>query len=136
MQDKKHPFPILLLIALLLVDVLVMVCYKEAEQHTLPKGLQFYWQLLTQPWLWGGLLFSVLQLWLWTQILAKANLSLAYPIASLSYPLTMLAAQFFLGESLNNMVWLGGLFITLGVSIIGATHKTEPTEVVRPQWES
>lgn len=116
----KINFPIWLMLALLIIDVLVMVCYKAAELNVSPVG-PFYWNLVFQPALWLGLLFSILQLWTWTRILSKTKLSLAYPIASLSYPLTMLAAQWIFSEQLNHFVWIGGFCIMLGVAIVGGS---------------
>jgi drug/metabolite transporter (DMT)-like permease len=122
---KFGKFPVKLMVALLLIDVIVMVCFKMAESSVLP-GQHFYRNLLLQPALWLGLLFSILQLWTWTRILAVTQLSLAYSIASLSYPLTMLAAQWLFSERLDSLVWLGGCCITLGVAVVGNSRKEKP----------
>jgi drug/metabolite transporter (DMT)-like permease len=128
---KTLNFPIKLMIALLVIDVIVMVCYKYAELNT-SSVEQFYWSLLFQPALWLGLLFSLLQLWTWTRILARTKLSLAYPVASLSYPLTMLAAQQIFSERLNPFVWIGGFLITVGVAMIGSCSEKPNAETMLP----
>lgn len=127
-------FPVKLMIALLVIDVMVMVFYKAAEL-SVPANQPYYSYLAMQPALWLGLVFSLLQLWTWTSILARTKLSVAYPIASLSYPLTMLAAQWIFSERLNIYVWLGGLLITLGVAIIGLSKDTESSNSFKEACE-
>ena len=111
-----------LFVALLCLDISVMMLYKLVELksvHAVTK-LQYYLSVLHQPWLYMGLGLSALQLWVWTRILARTDLSIAYPFSSLSYPLTMLAAVLFYHEFLPIKVWIGAIFISVGVSIIGS----------------
>lgn len=112
-----------LFIILLAADVSVMVLEKIAAETVPGEGPAFFAQLLFQPLLWLALACALVQLASWLKILKVTDLSLAYPIASLGYPLTMLAAQVFLGEHLNAQVWLGGMSITAGVVLLGASHK-------------
>ncbi|HEY9746505.1 MAG TPA: hypothetical protein V6C99_09850 [Oculatellaceae cyanobacterium] len=129
-------FPFKLMLALLLIDVAVMVCNKVTELNS-AVGDNFYGNLVFQPTFWLGLLLSLLQLWTWTSILARTRLSLAYPVASLSYPLTMLAAQCFFAEKLSLLVWLGGALITFGVAIVGSAseEKREAKRTVQERFE-
>ncbi len=83
--------------------------------------------ILKQPWWWLALALGPLQLWTWMRILARTELSLAYPLSSLSYPLTMVAAWRIFGEQLSWQVWLGALFITVGVAMVGSTTATAST---------
>ncbi len=71
--------------------------------------------------MWLGIGLGPLQLWVWTGILARTELSLAFPISSLCYPLTMVAAQLVFREQLGWQVWVGALLITLGVAIVSDT---------------
>ena len=77
--------------------------------------------LLKQPCWWLGLALGPLQLLTWIWILSRMELSVAYPVSSISYPLTMLAAQLGFGEQLSAQVWMGAFCITVGVAIIGST---------------
>ncbi len=77
--------------------------------------------LVVQGWTWVGIGLALLQLWVWTGILARTELSLAFPISSLCYPLTMVAAQYVFREPLGWSVWAGALLITLGVAIVSST---------------
>ncbi len=71
--------------------------------------------------MWLGVGLGLLQLLVWTGILARTELSVAVPISSLCYPLTMVAAQLVFRERLGWPVWVGALLITLGVAIVGWT---------------
>ncbi len=104
---------------LLTLDVVIMLFQKIATNHAQEGNPSFYMSLLAQPLAWIALGLAPLQLLVWIKILARTELSIAYPISSFSYPLTMLAAQFTLGEHLDFKVWAGALLITLGVAIVG-----------------
>ena len=120
MNNNKKNIPYLLFVILLVLDVVIMLIQKIAANQAQEVDSSFYVSLLVQPFLWIGLGLAPLQLLVWTKILARTELSIAYPILSFSYPLTMLTAQFVLGEHLNFKVWAGALLITIGVAIIGS----------------
>lgn len=119
-SNHKNNIPYCLFIILLFLDVIIMLLQKIATNHSHGEGISFYKSLFTQGWTWLGLGLAPLQLLVWTKILARTELSIAYPVSSLSYPLTMLAAQLILKEHLNLKVWLGALLITIGVAIVGS----------------
>lgn len=81
------------------------------SDNLLPIG----WKLATQPYIMGGMLFYALSLVLWLMALSRLEVSVAYPLVSLGYVLTALAAWFFLGESLSTLRLLG-----IGVIMLGA----------------
>lgn len=122
MKSHKKP-PYLLFLVLIFADVMALVFEKIASIHASGVGIEFYLDLAKHPWMWIGLGFGPIQLWAWVKILGRTELSLAYPLASLSYPATMLIAQFFLGENLTARAWLGALLIMSGVIIIGSKRK-------------
>ncbi len=110
---------------LLLLDILELVLEKTAALHGQASGWDFYLNLLHQPWMWFALALGPIQLWIWTKILARTDLSFAYPISSLSYALTMYAAQLIFHEHLSLQAWVGALLTTVGVAIVSSgDHKT------------
>jgi drug/metabolite transporter (DMT)-like permease len=112
---------------MLFLDVLVLLLEKMACNQATGDGLDYYMVLLKNPLVWICLVAGPFQLWIWKSILARTDLSLAYPVSSLSYPLTMLCAQWLLGEQLSGQIWMGGLLITLGVCFIGfGNNKSSP----------
>ncbi|OGH98573.1 MAG: hypothetical protein A2039_02360 [Candidatus Melainabacteria bacterium GWA2_34_9] len=112
-------FPYLLFTIFLLMEIGVFLSHKIVSMHATGDGFAFYLTLLSQPWIWVSLVLALIQFFLWTAVLAKSELSLAYSMSSLSYPLTMLVAAFLFKEHLSLLVWSGGGLITLGVIIVG-----------------
>lgn len=126
---------ILLFTALLAVDVLTMMAEKiaaTASGQAVGDEMQFYMRLLKQPWMWLGVGLGPLQLFFWSKILKKSDLSLAYCITSLAYPLTMVAAAIFLAERHNFWLWLGAVLVTAGTAII-SSGKEEPAAREEPK---
>ncbi len=124
---KQSTKTIVLLIALLLLDVLVFVLQKFASNHAQGSTEAAYFLgLASHPWMWVALAIGPIQLWTWTRILGKVDLSLAYPITAISYPLTMAAAIVLLNEKLDWPIWLGAALITAGVWIMGTARAPAP----------
>jgi len=60
--------------------------------------------------------------------LKHAELSVLYPIMSLTYVWLPLISVFWLGEAINAPIIAGIAVITLGVAVLGRGEKTEKTE--------
>ena len=117
--------PLLVLLFALSVacDVGGQLCFKHGVNQGDHEGkpmLTFWLHSLKNPWLLAGVVIYVIEVVTWLQILERAPLSLAFPIASLNYCGILLASRFILGETVTTRRWLGALMITLGVIIIGA----------------
>jgi drug/metabolite transporter (DMT)-like permease len=121
--------PYLLLAALLCADAASFLCEKLACNRAGGDGWTFLGSVVGQPWLWAAWALAPIQLWMWTRILGRLDLSFAYPISGLSTLLTLPAATLLLGERLSWQVWTGALLITLGGAIIGPGGKAHhPTQ--------
>lgn len=73
---------------------------------------------------WGGLLLFGLSAFVWLAVLSRASLSFAYPFASLTYALILLADRFVLHEQIPPLRWAGVLCIMLGIVLVAQTpHK-------------
>ena len=55
---------------------------------------------------------------LWMYIVKNFQLSMAYPLTSLSYVVSMIAAMFFFNESIPIVRWVGLFFIITGCCLI------------------
>lgn len=108
-----------LLIALLLADASCFLLEKIACNRAEGEGWKFLASVLHQPYFWIAITLGPIQLWLWTRILGKMDLSLAYPLTGLNMPLTLVAATVLLGERLPWPVWTGAGLIMLGGAIMG-----------------
>ena len=120
MNRSKRVFPWLAFCVLLLLDVFVWMCEKKGVSRAGLGDSSFMLAVAAQPLIWIAIALGPLQLWLWIRILARGDLSLAYPLTSLAYPLTMICAQFVFHEHINGQLWMGALLITVGVAIIGS----------------
>jgi drug/metabolite transporter (DMT)-like permease len=54
-------------------------------------------------------------------VLSRASLSFAYPFASLSYLIIVLADRFVLGESIPPLRWVGVALIMAGIVLVAQT---------------
>ena len=115
-QYRRLPYA--LFAVLLVLDVGRLVMEKLAAVSTFNAGPSFYLGLLRQPWLWGVVVVGPFQLWVWTRILARTKLSVAYAISSLSYPLTAGVSQLVFNDPIGCRVWSGVLLIGLGVALV------------------
>jgi len=70
---------------------------------------------------WGGLLLFGLSAFVWLAVLSRASLSFAYPFASLTYALILLADRFVLHEHIPPLRWAGVFFIMLGIVLVAQT---------------
>jgi drug/metabolite transporter (DMT)-like permease len=120
---KCAKVPYALLGLLLALDVAVFMLQKTASLRASGHGVSFFASLGLQIWTWLALALGPVQLVIWTRILGRMDISLAYPLTSLAYPLTLLCAEFILGESVDRQVWMGAIMITLGAAIMGFSQK-------------
>lgn len=81
----------------------------------------FFFKAFTSPFVLGGLTFYVVSLLIWLVVLSKVNLSLAYPLISISYVLVLLVSWLFLNEAIPAVRWIGVGLIIAGVFFISRT---------------
>jgi drug/metabolite transporter (DMT)-like permease len=127
-----HPrrrFPFALFALLLCLDVSVFLLEKYASTKAAAPGLTFFRRLFTQLPLWGTLLLKLAQLLTWTKILSTVDISFAFPLSQLSYPLAMLAATIVLHEHLSLQVWIGAILILLGAAMLGHSNGSDHADV-------
>ena len=117
--------PVLLFVALLIIDVTVLILEKvgaNAAGTAVGDELGFTLRLAHNPSVWGVAVLSLLQLFVWNRILRQTDLSVAYPISSLFFPLTMLCSVLLFQEHVTWLAWTGGVLITLGVGCFSLDH--------------
>jgi multidrug transporter EmrE-like cation transporter len=75
-------------------------------------------QVAMSPWIILGLVSYVLSVAVWLLVLSRTDVSIAYPMISLGYVVSAVAAYFLLGEHLT-LTRMAGIFIILfGVFIV------------------
>jgi len=75
----------------------------------------------TTPAVWAGLLLFGLSAFVWLAVLSRASLSFAYPFASITYVLILLADRFVLRQAVPPLRWAGVASIILGLILVAQT---------------
>jgi drug/metabolite transporter (DMT)-like permease len=76
----------------------------------------------TTTWVWVGLVLFALSAFVWLAVLSRTTLSFAYPFASLTYVLILLADRFILDEPIPGLRYAGVLFIVVGIVLVAQTR--------------
>jgi undecaprenyl phosphate-alpha-L-ara4N flippase subunit ArnE len=119
------PATIALIAATIFLDVFGQLGFKLGlnridDAHSGDTGLEFWLQLLTQRWLLLGIAAYALEFFLWLAVLSRVQLSIAFPLASLSYCGVLLASRAALGETISRRRWAGCGLITIGAALVCA----------------
>jgi drug/metabolite transporter (DMT)-like permease len=117
-----------LLLALILVDVVLNVTGQLSLKYGMSKIGNFSLSMATLPPVFMkaatnlhvlmGLLCYGLGFMVWLIVLAKAEVSWAYPMISLGYVFTAILARLLLGESVSATRMIGIMVTCLGVFLI------------------
>lgn len=112
---------IILLAASLVTDVVGQVAFKVGiDRHAAGPWQDSWLGLSRQPWIWIGVVNYTLEFVLWLAVLEIVPLSIAFPVAALSYCGVVLVCRLFLGEHVSRRRWSGVLLVSAGVLIICA----------------
>lgn len=84
----------------------------------LKPSLSAVMPILFNPYILGGLVIYALATVIWLYILSQAELSLVYPLQSLSYVAAAFIAMFVFNEHLPFTRWIGIGFIVLGAYFV------------------
>ena len=70
---------------------------------------------------WAGLILYGLSAVCWLWVLSRAQLSYAYPVLALSFPIVVGLSVVIFSEAISPLRWIGVGVIVLGVSLIART---------------
>jgi drug/metabolite transporter (DMT)-like permease len=76
------------------------------------------WKMMTDPFVFLGLLISGISVFFWLAALSRVELSYAYPFASLGYVILLLASWLLLDETITPLRVLGTIVVGIGVFLI------------------
>lgn len=82
--------------------------------NAMPIGLK----IMGNPPIVTGLLLYVISVGLWLLVLSRVPVSMAYPMVSLGYVVTAIAAYYLFGEPLTSLRILGIFIIIAGVYLV------------------
>ncbi len=74
---------------------------------------------MVSPFIWVGLIIYSLSVAMWLWVLAKVDLSVAYPFVGVSFLITMAFGYFLLDENVTPMRILGTVLIASGCVLVG-----------------
>lgn len=66
-------------------------------------------------------------------LLAKADVSLIWPLTSLGFVLTTAAAKFIRHEDVTPLRWTGVVLIMIGAGLVGWSEKSKPERIPSPE---
>ncbi|UJP08161.1 MAG: hypothetical protein LZF84_03360 [Nitrosomonas sp.] len=75
-------------------------------------------QIAINPWVIGGLVMYFLGALVWLFVLARVEVSMAYPFVGIGFILTMILGKFLMGDDITFFRLIGTLFVTAGVILI------------------
>lgn len=78
-------------------------------------SLFFFWET------WAGLILYALSALCWLWVLSREQLSFAYPVLSLSFPIVVGLSALIFSEAISPLRWIGVVTIVVGVSLIART---------------
>ena len=117
---------------LAIIYILIAVLASATGQVLLKKGMSsigaltltmnqlvgILWRIGTNPYVIIGLTIYICGTVFWLAALSRVDLSYAYPFASLSYVLMLLASWLLFSESITLVRLLGSMVVGLGVFLI------------------
>ncbi len=86
--------------------------------------IPFVIKIFSTPVLWGGIGIYIMNFFLWMAVLARVDLSVAFPVGSTTYILTPILAMIFLHEKVGLMRWGGIIMVTIGIYLVSQTPET------------
>jgi drug/metabolite transporter (DMT)-like permease len=120
-----------MLIALILLSVTVAAVAQLTLKHGMNQVVDESGALgldgdslrsvVTTPWVWIGLALFGLSAVVWLAVLSRTTLSFAYPFASLTYVLILLADRFVLDQPIPGLRYAGVACIILGIVLVAQT---------------
>jgi drug/metabolite transporter (DMT)-like permease len=122
--------------AMLIALILLSVTIAAVAQITLKHGMNQVFDatgavrlegasiraVATTPAVWLGLFLFGLSAVVWLAVLSRTSLSFAYPFASLTYVLILLADRFVLDEPVPGLRYAGVAFIIVGIVLVSQTR--------------
>lgn len=119
-------FAVAMALACVLISAAAQVLLKLGMTRPAAEGLAppaagwlaTYGQALTSPLVWAGLMLYGLGAVLWLWVLSRLDVSLAYPMVSLGFVITLAVGVLFLGEPFSWLRAGGCALILAGVVLL------------------
>lgn len=99
-----------------------------SQSHVAQEGAGVWWLItliVQSPWVWAGLALYGIGAVAWIAVLARLELSYAYPFLALNFVLITLTSRFILGEQVSLARWLGIAVICLGILLVAWSTRPQ-----------
>jgi undecaprenyl phosphate-alpha-L-ara4N flippase subunit ArnE len=103
---------ILLIICATTIEATGQICFKKKSTRSADGDLGSQW------WLAGGIACMAIEAVVWTVVLQNLNVSIAYPMGSLSFVMVLLLSRIFLKERVQKDRWIGVALILCGTVLL------------------
>ena len=133
MRQKGLTLRVALLVVLAdVLQFIIMVSFKKVSMALPAVTLSMLgpldlvhlgWLALQSPFFWLGIAGMMSSFIIWPAVLAALDLSVAFPLGSMSFVLIPLLSIVFLGEHISPLRWLGILVITGGIALLSVHEK-------------
>ena len=80
---------------------------------------------IASPWVWAGFVLYFIDFLLWMLILKESDLGRAFPLSSLTYLTTLIAAISLFHEAFDAVRILGVAIIIVGIAILSADEDSD-----------
>lgn len=104
---------ILLVICATTIEAGGQLCFKKKSTRSEDGDLG------SRLWLAGGIACMSIEAVVWTVVLQNLNVSIAYPMGSLSFVMVLLMSRVFLKERVQRERWIGVVLILCGTVLLG-----------------
>ena len=126
-EGKNSPMLIGLILTSVLLAALAQITLKHGmnqvthEVGTANLKLTSLKAMATNAAVLGGLVIFAFSAIVWLLVLSRASLSFAYPFASLSYLVIVLADKFVFDQTIPPLRWAGVVLIMAGIVLVAQT---------------
>ena len=110
------PFLVILFALTVVLDVAGQTAFKIGLLS--PSDAPLWKRVATSPMAIAGFCAYAVELVLWLAVLSRAPLSVAFPLAALSYCGVLVTSRLILHERVSPRRWLGASIVTLGVALV------------------
>jgi drug/metabolite transporter (DMT)-like permease len=97
----------------------------ELTQRTLPEMLRFAGRCVTNGHFLAGVLMETVFFLALLYLLKNADVSLVWPLTSLGFVLTTLAAKYIRHEQVSNLRWAGVFLIMAGAALVAYSERVK-----------
>jgi undecaprenyl phosphate-alpha-L-ara4N flippase subunit ArnE len=104
---------ILLIVCATTIEAGGQLCFKKKSTRSADGDLG------SRLWLAGGITCMAIEAIVWTIVLQNLNVSIAYPMGSLSFVMVLLMSRIFLKERVQRDRWIGVALILCGTILLG-----------------